>query len=138
MNVKSRSWMTGQDSRVTGRETELTNKKGQTMNKELVYTTFRQGHLAPNVHLSELRLIKDAFARVKVRTAMKVKRLEESSDMDFEDQIDLERDVLMNYGGAIALMKEIEQLAGMETGALLTKQDASIYVSVPMRRVCNG
>ncbi len=106
--------------------------------KELCFTTFRQGHLAPNVHLSELRLVKDAFARVKVRTAAKVKRLEESGDMDFEDQIDLERDQLMRYGGAIELMKEIERLAGMETGALLTKQDASIYVGVQMRRVCNG
>ena len=108
------------------------------MDKELVFTTFRRGNAEPNVHLSELRLVKDAFARVKVRTAMKVKRLEESSDMDYEDQVDLERDLLMNYGGAVALMKEIERLAGMEREELLSKQDASIYVPVPVRVACNG
>ena len=108
------------------------------MDKELVFTTFRQGHLAPNVHLSELRLVKDAFARVKVRTAAKVQRLEESGDMDYEDQVDLERDLLMNYGGAVALMKEIERLAGMQSGDLVTKAECDIYVPVPVRLVCNG
>jgi len=107
------------------------------MDKELVFTTFRQGHLAPNVHLSELRLVKDAFARIKVSTAMKIKHAEESR-MDHEDKTDYERDLLMNYGGAVALMKEIERLAGMEREELLSKQDANIYVPVPVRVVCNG
>jgi hypothetical protein len=105
---------------------------------KVIFTTFRHGARENNVHLSELRLIKDAFARVKVRTAMKVKRLEESGDMDYEDQVDLERDLLMNYGGAIALMKEIERLAGMDREELLSKQDANIYVPVTVRMVCNG
>lgn len=104
---------------------------------KVIFTTFRQGHLAPNVHLSDLRLVKDAFARVKVATAMKIKRAEESG-MDHEDKVDYERDVLMNYGGAIALVKEIERLAGMQREELLSKQDANIYVPVAVRMVCNG
>lgn len=108
------------------------------MDDKVIFTTFRRGTMEPNVHLGDLRLIKDAFARVKVRTAMKVKRLEESSDMDFEDQVDLERDQLMHYGGAIELMKEIERLAGMDREELLSKQDANIYVPVAVRMVCNG
>lgn len=104
---------------------------------KVIFTTFRQGHMAPNVHLSELRLVKDAFARVKVSTAMKIKRAEESG-MDHEDKVDYERDVLMNYGGAIALVKEIERLCGMQRGDVISEREASIYVPVPVRVVCNG
>jgi hypothetical protein len=104
---------------------------------KVIFTTFRQGARENNVHLSDVRLVKDAFARVKVATAQKIKAAQEG-DMDFEDRVDYERDVLMNYGGAIALMKEIERLCGMQTGELITKAECDVYVPVPVRMVCNG
>jgi hypothetical protein len=104
---------------------------------KVIFTTFRQGARENNVHLSDVRLVKDAFARVKVATAQKIKAAQEG-DMDFEDRVDYERDVLMNYGGAIALMKEIERLCGMQTGELITKAECDVYVPVPVRVVCNG
>jgi hypothetical protein len=104
---------------------------------KVIFTTFRQGERENNVHLSDLRLIKDAFARIRVATLIKIKSAEESG-MDHEDKVDFERDVLMNYGGAIALVKEIERLCGMQRGDLLTNSEANIYVPVPVRVVCNG
>lgn len=104
---------------------------------KVIFTTFRHGARENNVHLSDVRLIKEAFARVKVATAMKIRRAEESG-MDHEDKVDFERDVLMNYGGAIALVKEIERLCGMQTGELITKAECDVYVPVPVRVVSNG
>lgn len=104
---------------------------------KVIFTTFRRGAMEPNVHLSDVRLVKDAFARIKVATAQKIKAAQES-DMDFEDKVDYERDVLMNYGGAVRLMREIERLCGMQTGELITKAECDIYVPVVERMVCNG
>jgi hypothetical protein len=104
---------------------------------KVLFTTFRHGERENNVHLSDLRLIKDAFARIRVFTAQRIKVAEESG-MDFEDRVDYERDVLLNYGGAVRLMREMERLCGMQRGELLTNSEASIYVPVPVRVVCTG
>ena len=104
---------------------------------KVIFTTFRQGARENNVHLSDVRLVKDAFARIKVGTAQKIKAAQEG-DMDFEDRVDYERDLLLNYGGAVRLMREIERLCGMQTGELITKSECDIYVPVVERMVCNG
>lgn len=104
---------------------------------KVIFTTFRQGERENNVHLSDLRLIKDAFARIRVATLIKIKSAEESG-MDHEDKVDYERDVLLNYGGAVRLMREIERLCGMQTGELITKSECDIYVPVVERMAYNG
>jgi hypothetical protein len=104
---------------------------------KVIFTTFRQGARENNVHLSDVRLVKDAFARVKVATAQKIKAAQEG-DMDFEDRVDYERDLLLNYGGAVRLMREIERLCGMQRGELITKSECDIYVPVVERMAYNG
>lgn len=105
------------------------------MDKELVFTTFRQGHLAPNVHLSELRLVKDAFYRIKVGTA-KMIRLAEADNMDVEDLANYRHDTMMKFYGSVQLMLAIEKLAGMKSGELVTSIDC--IIDSEERLVCNG
>lgn len=43
------------------------------MDDKVIFTTFRRGTMEPNVHLSDVRLVKDAFVRIRVATAQKIK-----------------------------------------------------------------
>lgn len=113
------------------------------MSKELVFTAFRQGHLSPNVHLGDLRAVKAAFLANKTSIQQQLARLDRDARMDIEDRIDLERDMLLNYGGSVRLMRQIERTCGLHPGELVSKEEAEMaeadeYIFRNEKAVANG
>jgi hypothetical protein len=76
--------------------------------------------------LPAARDVKAAFLALKVRFSNRIEAIENDTRSDWEDRVDLQRDIMLHWYGAVLLMKTLEERLGQAEYSLVSRDECTL------------
>lgn len=83
---------------------------------------FRAGRAVPDKNLAFFRTLIKAAQELRIKIRAEIREIE-LSDADYEDKVDMQRDLIIEQRGATRLLHEAERLYGFTGGELIDNMD---------------